>query len=88
MATYTIILTADQDAALAMLITRTNAERTKQNPPLLAITAADYIQARATEVAESYRLSLAAEDEAAVMAAYKTADATKRGQVKITLGVN
>lgn len=87
MATYTIILSADQEAALSVLIHRTNADRAKQTPPLPAITAADYIQARATEVAESYRLSLAAEDEAAVVAAYKTADTTKRGQVKITLGI-
>lgn len=86
--TYTITLTSDQEAALAVLIQRTNATRAAQNPPLSAITAADYIQARATEIAESYRLSLAAEDEAAVVAAYKTADATKRGQVKTTLGVN
>lgn len=85
--TYTITLTTDQESALSVLIQRTNAERAKQNPPLLAITAADYIQVRATEVAESYRLSLAAEDEVAVVAAYKTADATKRGQVKTTLGI-
>lgn len=87
MSSYTITLTAEQEAALAVLIARTNADRAKQTPPLPAITAADYIQSRATEVAESYRLSLAAEEEAAVVAAYKTADATKRGQVKTTLGV-
>lgn len=85
--TYTITLTPEQDTALAVLITRTNAERAKQTPPLVAITAAQYIQSRATEVAESYRLQLAAEDEAAVVVAYKTADATKRGQVKTTLGI-
>lgn len=85
--TYSITLTADQDAALAVLIQRTNAERAKLIPPLPAVTAAEYVQARSTEVAESYRLQLAAEEESAVVAAYKTADATKRGQVKTTLGV-
>lgn len=84
---YTITLTADQESALAVLIQRTNTDRAAQTPPLPAITAANYIQARATEVAESYRISLAAEEEAVVVAAYKAADAAKRGQVKTTLGI-
>lgn len=88
MASYTITLTTDQESALAVLIQRVNAERAKLIPPLPAVIAAEYVQARSTEVAESYRLQLAAEEETAVIAAYKTADATKRGQVKATLGVN
>lgn len=84
---YTITLTAEQDAALATLLVRTNAARAAQTPPLAAITVAQYIQARATEVAESYRLQLAAEDEAAVLTAFKNATAAKQGQVKTTLGL-
>lgn len=87
MPTYTITLSAEQDAALATLIARTNAERAKQTPPGEIVTAAAYIQARATEVAESYRLSLAAEDEAKMLAAYKVATAAKQASIKTTLGV-
>lgn len=85
--TYTITLTAEQDAALATLLTRTNTARAAQTPPLAAITVAQYIQARATEVAESYRLSLAAEGEAAVVTAYKAATAAKQASIKTTLGI-
>lgn len=87
MASYSISLTADQESALAVLLQRTNDARAAQTPPQPAITAAQYIQSRATEVAESYRLYLAAEEETAISAAYRAADATKRGQVKTTLGV-
>lgn len=84
---YTITLTPDQEATLTVLIERTNASRAAANPPLPAITTAQYIQARATEVAESYRLQLAAEEESAVLAAFKAADAAKKSSIKNTLGI-
>lgn len=87
MSTYTITLTAEQDAALATLIQRTNATRAAANPPLPAITTAQYVQSRMSEVAESYRLQLAGEDEAALIAAYKSANATKKSSIKSTLGI-
>lgn len=87
MSTYTITLTAEQDAALAILIQRTNATRTAQIPPLSAITVMDYIQARATEIANSYTDQIAAETQALVLNAYKTATSTVQDQIKTTLGL-
>lgn len=87
MATYTITLTAEQDAALATLITRTNAARAAQKPTLPAITVNEYVQSRATEIASNYAAQIKGEDEAAVLAAYKAATAAKQGSVKTTLGV-
>lgn len=84
MSQFSIALSADQDAALAVLISRANASR---DPALPAITAADYVQARASEIASSYAAQLRAEDEAAVIDAYRTAAAAKRTSVKTTLGV-
>ena len=85
MSAYTITLTAEQDAALAALIARTNVERAMQKLP--AITIAGYIQSRASEVAGSYAAQLKAEDEAVVIAAYKAAATAKQASIKTTLGI-
>jgi hypothetical protein len=87
MATYTITLTAEQETALAVLIQRTNAVRAAQSPPLANITVDNYIQARATEIASSYAAQIKGETEAAVLSAYKLADAIKQSQIKTTLGL-
>jgi hypothetical protein len=87
MSTYTIALTSEQETALAVLINRVNTERAAQNPPLAAITVNNYIQARATEIASSYAAQLKGETEAAILAAYKDADAAKQTQIKTALGL-
>jgi hypothetical protein len=87
MSTYTITLTSEQETALAVLIKRVNTERAAQNPPLAAITVNNYIQARATEIASSYAAQLKGETEAAILAAYKDADAAKQTQIKTALGL-
>lgn len=87
MTTYTITLTAEQDTALATLITRTNTARAAQTPPLPAITVNQYVQSRASEIASNYAAQIKGEDEAAVLAAYKAATAAKQSSIKTTLGI-
>lgn len=87
MSTYIITLTAEQDAALAILIARTNAARAAQNPPLAAITINQYVQARATEIADSYAAQIRGETEIAVREGFKAADTTKQAQIKTILGL-
>lgn len=87
MTTYTVTLTAEQDAALQILIQRTNGARAAQVPPLSAITVMEYVQARATEIASSYAKQIADETQAALLAAYKAAPIATQTQVKTVLGL-
>jgi hypothetical protein len=84
MATYTIELTPEQDAALDILIPRLNADLPKEATPH---TKASYIQERASGVADSYVEQVSAMEASAIADAYKLATDAEKGSVKSTLKV-
>lgn len=87
MANYTVTLDTEQDNALSTLIDRVNVERANKSPPMAAINKSEYIQDRASEIADSYKGQLEAEDEKGIISAYKNADAATKASIKTTLGV-
>jgi hypothetical protein len=80
MPNYTITLTAEQDAALDILISRLAATGA-------TYTKASYVQERAMGVVNSYVAQMAAEEAQKVAEAYKQASAAEQASVKSTLKV-
>lgn len=87
MASYTLTLTATQETALTVILAAANAARSAQNPPLVALTKQEYLQARLTDVANSYLKQISKEDEDKTVEAYRAATLLQQSQVKAALGL-
>lgn len=81
---YTILLTAEQDAALEALIPRINASLPEDTKPF---TKASYVQQRAMGVLDSYVAQVLAGETQTITDAYKAADLSKRAKIKEALGL-
>lgn len=87
MASYNLSLSVEQETALTSILTAVNTTRAAQNPPLVALTKQDYLQARLNDVTNSYLKQVSTEDENKTMEAYRVATLFKQSQVKTTLGL-
>lgn len=87
MADYTVTTTTRQEAVLAVILTRSNAARAAQTPPLPALTLAQYVDARLTDVIKSYVAQLDEEGARAVRDAFLAASPADQTAVKTRLGL-
>jgi hypothetical protein len=81
---YTVTLTAEQDKALDVVVSRVNAALDKDAEPF---TKESYFQQRASDVVDSYVAQVVSEEAQNITDAYKAADDAKRATVKSALGV-
>ena len=87
MATISVTTTAAQDAALAAVIAKENAERAAQIPPATPWTTATYVQRIVRGLLDSYVEHLRAETHTSLKDAYEAASAGTKAQIKTLLGL-
>lgn len=87
MARYTLDTTTNQEAALTAIVAKRNAERAAQNPPLPALTNAEYVTSLWQSMLQSYVRETDDDTATTVREAWRNASAAQRNAARTALGL-